>query len=230
MKKTLALLLSVMMVLSLCACGNKKEEQESLFRGEYNALVDRLTKMNESCDHVTSMVYTIWDNVGASDFLSAYDTLRLLENEEAVELCKAAISEDPSYDPNDWKLFPADVGMALDSSIDREDPLAQLRYIQDVKEDEEKCNAILSICYEFNGHFNLMLSENETLGADIKALREKYPDLHTDQITTLNEWFIESSLYAEFAAEPSGTLNSYSSDITDYQETMSRFQKTVASY
>ena len=72
--------------------------------------------------------------------------------------------------------------------------------------------------------------ENTALANDIKAFKKSCSDKYTEAMDNMDEWYLESSLYAEFALNESGSLTSYRTQKDEYDVKIKRYQKIAESY
>ena len=99
-----------------------------------------------------------------------------------------------------------------------------------LKADSAKAQEVLDTAIGFNRLYNLVIVSDEVLSADMKAFKEKYKDKYDEEVDTLRDWILESSMYVEYAVNPSGTLIEYGNGITEYEQNLSRFSKIANSY
>jgi hypothetical protein len=78
--------------------------------------------------------------------------------------------------------------------------------------------------------YDVIEDENYNVGEAVREFRDLYTDTHEKEVATLDEWYIQTSLYADLALEPSGSLVSYRSEVSGYQSDREYYTKVVDSY
>jgi len=251
MKKTIALLLVLVMCLSLCACGKSEEviavEEKIASIGEvtidkadvimeanqaYAALSDEDKKkvenfdalqnametlhdamfasialqcetMNIGSDLVADSVLEVWGNVGGSDFWTWYGTiLKFKDNSRA----------DIDYS-EDFMVFnmPAYALGVIDSSF--EDLTA------------EQVQKIGDTCVELANTYYGILEMSEQANQDFVMFKDLFGEEYAEECQFLREWYLASSVFVEFATNPSGNRSEYSATLSEHNSTVHKFQK-----
>ena len=214
MKKVISLFLALLMCLMLCACGGDG------FDEEYAAMIERVEKLNDDTSKITAMVYTIWSNVGVSNFGTFFGALRKVTDGTTLDsvtysyLGAAACCLFPSkyWDDNTevaWNLRNA---------------------TEELKYDAAAAQSVLDAAIEFNALYDSLVDRDEALSDDMKAFKEKHEKKHENEVSNLRDWVLETSMYVDFAVDPSGSLFEYGNSITSYEENLSRFNKTARAY
>lgn len=199
------------MVVSLAACGSKNDG----FSDEYQPMIDRISALNEDTSKVTKMVYTTWDNVGVSNLNMFYGAVLAIGQEATLDdvkftfLSSAACVVDPKqyWDDNE----------EADRNI--------LNALKVLSADTDKAQAVLDQVTAYNQFLASLTDTEEALTASVKEFREKFAEKHPDECDNLREWMLETSMYVDFAENPSGSLIEYGSNISKYEENLSRFKK-----
>lgn len=183
-------------------------ERVCLFEREYGFAANFIQYMNLNSDFLVSANVIIWDNVGASDF---FDYRKYVMT--AAALGYDAMEED--YHEVFWAA-----GYAFDKEYFSKhfDSFSSSK----ISETEENCKV-------YAESMSNIQESQETTQALIDVMMEDYSDEYSSKMDALQDWWIESSLYADIALTPDGSLNSYSSTVSTYQENIQRYQK-VAGY
>ena len=185
----------------------------------FSSLTERLEKLNVSCDTVSGLIYLIWENVGATDFITYFNCILMFEDENSLDEMKAYYALKESGQKG-WIFNVWAAGHAFDSE----------KYEKLVKTyDEEMINEIVEISIAFTSVYNNLPILDEELSADISEFIKTYKTDYPEEAELLREWNLESSMYVEFVVEPSGSLVSYGNEMGGYQDAMSRFQKEADS-
>ena len=197
------------------------EARIELKENQFASLTERLSELNHHCDTVSGVIYQIWDNVGASDFYTYFNSVLMLQSEEALESLKNYHSQQSSGQ-NGWIVPVALAGKALAPELYGDIMKLSIN-------DDEQISDIVQMCSAFNSIYNILLTASDELSEDISAFIKEYKTDFQEESELLREWNLESSMYAEFAYEPSGSLASYRNEMNEYQDAMSRFQKEAES-
>lgn len=251
MKKTIALLLALVLCLSLGACGKSEEvkaaEEKIASIGDvtiekadiiqeasqaYDALRDEDKKkvenfdilqnameslhdamfasialqcktMNTGSDLVANSVLEVWGNVGGSDFWTWYGTiLKFKDNSRA----------DTDYS-KDFMVFnmPAYALGVIDSSFD--DLTA------------EQVQEIGDTCVELANTYYGILEMSEQTNQDFVVFQDLFGEEYAEECQFLREWYLASSVFVEFATNPSGNRSEYSAALSEHNSTVYKFQK-----
>lgn len=196
-----------------------EDAKSTLENIEYCDLVSRIKEMNENSDIITSQIYEIWDFIGVELISEALICIRGITDEAPLEAYKLSqAGEDSDWDDY-WKSPVAVVKYTL-----YEDD----RLYEDFN--EETIADTVSTCIAFNTICNAIDSENTALADDVKAFKKSCSDEYKEAMDNMNEWYLESSLYADFALNESGSLTSYRAQKDEYAEKMTRYQKIAESY
>lgn len=189
----------------------KEIAEENEFRRTYASLNKRLTEMNTLCDSINSSIQIIWDNVGSDIFYAYLDTLLTMSSPEEEEAVR-----------NDW--YQDNQTFAMIQRAWTGKSLVTYHYSSsEIKE-------IIDKSVDFSKNYDRVEVLNETLGDDVKEFRNKFSSKHQREVDNLNDWYLESSLYAEFALYPSGYLSNYKSQCDEYALNISRYSKIAESY
>ena len=266
MKKTISLLLALVLCLTLVACGKSEEasavDEMILAIGEvsvnskddikkaedaYNALSEKDKKsvenyslladakaalkeelfaslteqqaaLNYQCDAVSAFVYLLWDDVGPSDFSTYFKCVLMFEDENSLDEMKAYYAQKSSGQ-NAWITNVWCAGMAIDADAYGDVGLG----------DDKMINEIVEKCIAFTSVYNSLSVTDDELSNNIAEFVKEYKNEYPEETELLREWNLESSMYVDFALEPSGSLISYGNEMGEYQDTMHRFQKEADS-
>lgn len=191
----------------------KKEVDEKIYQDELYSLANEILKISYDCRDISSVIISIWKYYGASYFSIGFDAVRIFQSDwtraEYTTFLKRDISKT-LYNIAEV-LWP---NMVQNKSSLTED-------------EQEK---VIDLLYDFNNKFSNLEKNMDTVSELVREFRAKYKDMHPDEVSTLNDWCIECSLYVDFALNPSGNLNSYTSTREEYQNSMSKFAKRMDAY
>lgn len=214
MKRVLSLALALMMCLSLCACSDDG------FDTEYSAIIERIETLNSNTSKITYSIYDMWKVIGPDDILLLFAGLctmtegRELSNfddDDYLLLAMAACCLYPDEYWNDTSEY----------AFARNTPNAQKK----LKRDDEEAQKVLNSAIAFTSALSSLISEDNALTEDMKVFEEKFGKKHKEEVSNLNDWLLDSSMYIELATSPSGSLREYVKSITTYETNLTRFSK-----
>ena len=196
-----------------------EDAKSTLENIEYCDLVSLIKEMNENSDMITSQIYDIWDFVGVDLVGYALTCIRGITDEAPLEAYKLSQNGESS----DWDDYWYTVVGVVKYTLYEDD-----RLYEDFN--EETIADTVSTCIAFNVICEAIDIENTALANDIKAFKKSCSDKYTEAMDNMDEWYLESSLYAEFALNESGSLTSYRTQKDEYDVKIKRYQKIAESY
>lgn len=217
MKKVLSLILVLIVCLSLCACGDGNHN----FDEEYTSMINRVEALNSDTSRITEIVYGTWSNVGVSNFNTFFNLL-------------LSLTEGTTLDSTDYstQLGPAACCLFPSEYWDDDTETARNLYnaTMALKADPAKAQKVLDAAIDFNNVYSSLTKIDAALSADIKTFKEQYGEKYSEEVETLRDWVLESSMYVDYALNPSGSLIEYGNGITEYEENLNRFSKIANAY
>lgn len=206
MKKILSFTLAIFMCLSLCACGEGK--QNNAFEEEYKSLFLELNFYNLKCDSLCRFIYDIWDIVGANRVTTALSYMLSMPDD----------FDEYWNNPEDaYNYIECDIGDAYgwlnNSSFG-------ISFSEDAKE-------FHALCMTFKNLYNEIPTIDSTIKDKMKTFRTNYGETHADEFALINELYISISSFADFSLEPSGSLSSYGNSIDAYNKEIALLIKSA---
>ena len=194
----------------------KLEELEAEdYQEQYYALVNRMIDLHNDCGFVCSATGLLWNYWDAK---LVPDLVGMIRSEfYSEEACESLLEE------KGWKDRLLMTVPAFYSGYETGD------YYGDYK-NEEVVDEVISGCVKFTEAYDRIIDEQYNLGEDIRKFKDKYEDTYTDEVGTLNEWFIDISLFADMALEPSGSLASYIDALTKHRSSTEYYMTVVDTY
>jgi hypothetical protein len=216
-KRLVASLMIFVMALTMCACSTSTaeeaeveiEEEEDTFADDYTEIVNEVEDLNTYTSAIVESMYSIWDAVGADAFLTCIRTILTIDETTTVDNIDSSIMKLAAY-----AIFPDEYPGGKGISLS----------------DTEEVQEVIDVASAFSSVFYSLDDLDDELTADLKEFKAKYTESHPDEVENLSDWCLESSLYVDFAQNPSGSLVEYRSSMTDYQDSMRRFQKIAETY
>ena len=216
MKRAISLLLALVMILSLCACGGdngaaQKKEQEKLDRQE---IFDMLIEINSISDYCSDAILLMWNNtvhseVDAANFSTCYSAVRVLN----LDISKAEYD-----DLMGQNVYATIWGAALAIAPDK---VTGSNHNQMSDEAQEE---VIDLCYYYNSETERMNNLLDDVLELIKTYKENYADDYDEEYSLIYDWYIDSKTYVDFASSPTGSYATYSSQQSDYQATIATYQ------
>lgn len=254
MKKVISLVLALVMCLSLCACGKSEEVkaveekiasigevsidkadiiqevnqayealhdedkekvenfgtlQESmgaLQKAMFTAIADKCEEMNAGSDLVARSVIKVWENVGGENFWTWYGTILKFKDESVANIDVTDSQKNALY----YEMPAYALGITNSTFVDI--PV-------------EKRQEIVDTCIELANTYYGIQEMNEQVYQDYSVYKELFEEEYADECQFLREWYLASSVFVEFATNPSGNRSDYSSKLTEHNSTMYAFQR-----
>lgn len=255
MKRILSFILILAICLSLCACGKSEEVKsvEEMIssigeisidstdlindaRDAYNALSDedkekvenasilreatfeslviRCAELNRQSSILAEGVIITWENVGGSSFWNYFNNILRFTDLTTIDSLKL------QNELGEVQILMWNTGFALEK--ESFEPVKD-GYYWDLTDDDFVYIANLAMPYA--KAYDALSKTEPTLNSDVTQFVKDYKNEYTEETDLLKEWMLESSMFVEFATEPSGKLDAYKVQLTEYENTMSRFQK-----
>lgn len=176
------------------------------FAEEYRDIVGKIKEMNNSSKYVIGVVDSIWDEFGADYVMSILQVIISCTSED--NLRNGAITSR-------WMIAKALCPSAVDESTG------------DIK--SGAYTQVYNKAKEFNDSISNISDTRDEVDALIKEMRNKYSE-HSDEINLLHEYYVESTLMAELALSPDGSLLTYRSSFDEMKTNISRAEKYADIY
>lgn len=253
MKKIISLVLALVMCLSLCACGKSEEVKaveekiasigevsidkadiiqevnqayealsdkdkekvenfdilqkstDALQKAMFTDIADKCKEMNAGSDLVAQSVIEVWENVGGKDFWTWYGTILKFQNESV-----ANIDINDGKNALYWEMPAYALGKTKSTFVDIS--------IEDRQDIVDTCIVLANMYYGIQ-------EMNEQVNQDYSIYKDLFEDEYADECQFLREWYLASSVFVEFATNPTGNRNDYSTKLTEHNSTMYAFQK-----
>ena len=96
-----------------------------------------------------------------------------------------------------------------------------------IKVSEKGKSYLVAVCEHFNSARNSLEGNCAYVKRSLSVMKELYADTHAAEIDDLWQWYTDAALYADFAREPSGSFASYQADYKEYDSTLNRYEKSL---
>lgn len=255
MKRVIFLGLALIICLSLCACGKSEEvkavEEKIASIGEvsiekadiiqevnqaYEALSDedkekvdnfdilqnstdalqdamftaialKCEEMNAGSDLIANSVIEVWENVGGEKFWTWYGSILKFTDESLANM-------DVTDQKNNG-LYYGMPGYALGRA---KNAFGDSMTIEERQEVVDTCVVLANTYYGIQ-------EMSEQVSQDFAVYKELFGEKYDDECQFLREWYLASSVFVEFATNPSGNRTEYSADLSEHNSTVYKFQK-----
>lgn len=193
----------------------KVENISVLHDAIFESIVIRCNLLNKQSSVLSDGVIIVWENVGGSKFWDHFDDVLRLTSLDVVE----AIAAREGLSAAQLLIWSAGRGIIGDGFGYGE---AYYYYTNYTDKDFEY---VVSMCMPYANAWSDLLFWEVGLNSDVSQFVKEYKDTNPERANLLREWMLESSMFAEFALEPSGNLADYETKLKEYETMMSRFQK-----
>lgn len=218
MKKTIALLLSIVMVLSLCACGKNNN-----FVNDRNEIIGELKDYTNSSIALGNEYFKIAAVTGTADLFPFINKVLNLTDDVNTYLANfvnlaggAAGNERAKWDGYVDALFGTSLRAAQKqnrAAVD-EQMIKAYGYLLEYKETLIKLYADVG-------------EPSETIPNSIKTFKNNYGEKHPVEVEHIVNFYLVASEFADKMLSPKGTLNDISNDITNYTQEINQILKVI---
>lgn len=186
-----------------------QKSTDALQKAMFTAIADKCKEMNAGSDLIAQSVIEVWENVGGEKFWTWYGSILKFKDES---LANMDVNSVDSYDTDYWYLsMPAYA-------------LGKIKHTDDDMSAEER-QAIVDTCTVLANTYYGIQEMNEQVNQDYSIYKDLFKDEYADECQFLREWYLASSVFVEFATNPTGNRNDYSTKLTEHNSTMYAFQK-----
>lgn len=221
MKRLLSLLLVFSMSSLLCACQNSSKTEDQ-FQSELQELTNELTFINICCDHVTGSVYKIWTNSETDRVVGLFNSALLFNDAKKTP---EEYADQLPFTEHEIDVLLWGIACGLNPAVTEEKYGIKTGGFVGNGEQET-----IELCSELSAAYNNISDGIEHIAESCKLFKEIYSDSHAKEVELLNDWYIETSLYADFSLTPSGTMRTYAESINEYKNAINRYKKNIEVY
>lgn len=187
---------------------------ESLHTATFISLTERCTEMNVASSILADGVTIVWENVGGSRFWNYFNDVLRFTDLSTIDSLKL------QNELGMVQILMWNTGYALEKESFE---IGKDGYHTDLTDEDFIYIANLSMPYA--KAYDALAKMEPDLNSDITQFVKDNKDTHPEEANLLREWILESSMFAEFAMDPTGKLDDYKTKLGDYETMMSRFQK-----
>ena len=201
-----------------------ENEFQELYEEKYYNFVNRLIDLNNDCSQIASPIGLLWNFWGGDNVGTAVGCILRLDSEESFNKMKE--------NGDNWELTASFAVPAFETDrIKYKDKSDVLHFFEHKGNRVDCLEPVLNKCYEFNKIYRALEEKTMVLGDEIRKFKDAQSDeKHIKEVETLNEWFIQMSLFSDLALNPSGSLRDYIDKMTEYRESTKYYMTIVDSY
>lgn len=241
MKKFCYFLMAIMCVVTICSCANSSDAEKtgttsaSLTATEKNEVAEedsaveeaksiysKLVSLNQHCDDMADYISVIWKGVDGEYNTLSYDISKALKTSRAY--VSAATLEETLSKAEEYSLY--EPGLAYLAKWIDYDWVSTGGFFTSA----DALTETYEILADYDSNYDKVREIRKTINEDIKSFRENYKESQAELAEELDEWYIESDMYAELVLDPSGKRIDFEQSVSDYQDAMSRYAKKVDIY
>lgn len=192
----------------------KVENADILHEATFKSLVGRCNEMNRQSSILSDGVIITWENVGGSSFWNYFNDILRFTDLTTIDSLKL------QNELGAVQILMWNTGFALEK--ESFEPVKD-GYYWDLTDDDFVYIANLAMPYA--KAYDALSKTEPTLNSDVTQFVKDYKSEYPEETDLLREWMLESSMFVEFAMEPSGNLNDFKAQLAEYETEMSRFSK-----
>lgn len=230
MKKGIVLsLISIMILGILGGCGKDKNDitEESIveyddtedFISAYKEAYSDIEKFENNTVEANDFLVKLWDEVGPN---YVYDYLKFVK-----------VTTSPDEFISEWENFGGDA-ITAQKMMDVMNGIygyhESILNAKGLAKQNELAAKLQKSMYETNMLFEGLTTDDQDAKVKISELSIKYGEKHQEQISKLNDYYIQVSIMSEKTISPEGSYMNYTSDITSIKTKILETKKTAELY
>lgn len=184
-----------------------QKSMDDLQNAMFEAIALQCGEMNVGSNLVTNSVVEVWQNVGGEKFWTWYGSILKFADETLANM-------DVTDEKNN-ALYYGSAGYALGRARNAFGDGMTVEERQDVV---DTCVILANTYYDIQ-------EMNEQVSQDLAEFNDLFGEAYADDCAFLREWYLASSVFVEFATNPSGNRTEYSADLAEHNSTVYKFQK-----
>lgn len=193
---------------------NSNAQETDNFSEDYSKLCTDLSQLNNCCQQFTSIIQTVWNNIGPEDLGTCLNCISQFNQDQTLDTYNSQVGKNMFV-----QLWLAAKGLCPSALNNKQTDFVSGGEAKTIK-----------LCVEYNAYGDEILSLMDSTEQQLKQLRDKYNNKYNTEIDVITEWYMESISFAEFALEPTGSLYSYGTTRTEYRTSLAKYQKQAELY
>jgi len=221
---------------------NEKEQvsdkaKEALFRARLLNVASQLTEFGKACEYIFFTFGNAWATVGSQEVLGCMVTVRIFfrqplkplsETEytltEYIPWLSVILGKECDEKNVEIMLYVAAKGINP-SALYWRDGKPTPYWVSD-----DKISETIKLCVEYNENEKYVKDNKDTLPEVIREFRKDYKSQYPDEVSTIDDWLIESQLLADLALNPPVSLSTFESEATEHLNNIKRILKVMDTY
>jgi hypothetical protein len=222
---------------------NEKEQvsekaKEALFQARLMNLANQIIEFDKACEYITITFGNAWATVGGQDVLGCMDAVRIFfrqpikplsETEytltEYIPWLSVILGKECNEKDVEKMLYVAAKAINPGALYWRDGKPMPLYWVSD-----DKIPETIKLCVEYNENEKYVKDNKDTLPEIVREFRKDYKSQYPDEVSTIDDWLIESQLFADFALNPYGDLKTFESEATEHLNTIRKILKIMDTY
>lgn len=185
----------------------KIDNLDILQKAMFTDIAEKCEEMNAGSDLVAQSVIVVWKNVGGEKFWTYYRNILIYQDESVANV---DIYDTSFLNSMYWDLPAYALGIVEHTLTDI--PIEVRQEIVDT------CTILA------NTYFGIQ-DLSEQVSEEFIQYKELFGKEYDDECQFLRKWYLASSVFVEFATNPSGKLNDYTTKLSEHKSTAYAFQK-----
>lgn len=203
MKKIIKLI-CVTLLFGVLGCSNPDEG----YNEAYQTVLSEIGTMNTATDEVANYNMAAWEKVGPSDI--AY----------FLNMSATAKDEGDVGGGSAWKVDYPLMDTVFGTNVEHAKGLTAQK--NEIKE------KVIPIFLAYQDNLSIASEKDSSISGLIKDMKEKYEKNHSDAISALSQYYLDSSSYHSYVIDVGGkSLLDYSNEIAEYKKTITESQKAA---
>ena len=228
MKKIISVVCSFLLVFTCSGCGNSKQ-----FEADYTELFNEVDEVTKLADTMSPTILTLWDQVGPEYLTGVLSLIVTAENAEDLENPVFSNTKYPQFRFSENVTFNGDnhidnyydllaVAMGYGNSYRTFGAGTAIPHDQTIK--------MFETFEPYRTAYAALSAKTAELESKMKEFRSQYREKYSEEVGYLYDYCSEALSYANAVLSPSGSYNTFTSDISNYQSELEKLRRDADLY